>query len=105
MNHFPSLLQALPRFNGSLDARALHAPGTDVLLVSYPSCTDIPPHLHDTENVGVVTQGELLLTLNGAEQRIGIGGWYHIPARAMHAARTLVATATIEFWCRTSGHD
>ena len=99
MNHFPTLLQSLPRFPGPLDALVLKAAGMDVLLVSYPPHTDIAPHRHDTENVGVVTQGELLLRLDGAEQRIGAGEWYHIPARAIHAARTLTATATIEFWC------
>lgn len=99
MSYFPPLLQSLPRFPGPLDAYLLKAPGTDVLLVSYPPHTDIPPHRHDTENVGVVTQGELLLMLDGTEQRIGTGEWYHIPAHVLHAARTQVATATIEFWC------
>jgi quercetin dioxygenase-like cupin family protein len=101
VSHFPPLLRSLPRFPGTLDAFSIRAPGVEVLLVSYPPLTNIAPHCHDTENVGVVTQGELLLMLDGTEQRIGTGEWYHIPARALHAARTEVATATIEFWCAT----
>lgn len=98
MQHFPALLQALPRFEGPFDAHRLRAEGCDVLFASYPADTSIAPHAHPTDNVGVITQGELILTLDGVEQRFGVGNWYRVPADAMHAARFEVPTAEIEFW-------
>ena len=98
MAHFPKLLCGLPKFEGPFDAFKLEAKNCDVLLASYPADTIIPPHNHETENVGVITQGELILTLDGKETRYGPGDWYHVPARAIHAARFEQETSEIEFW-------
>ena len=92
MSHFPRLLRDLPAFDGPFDAFKLEARGCDVLFASYPEGTVIPPHSHETENVGVLTQGELILTLDGKESRYRVGEWYHVPAKAVHAARFEVAT-------------
>jgi quercetin dioxygenase-like cupin family protein len=100
MAHFPPLLRDLPRFTGPFDAHKLEAANCDVLFASYPAGTSIPPHDHDTENVGVITQGELILTLDGKESRYRPGEWYHVPARARHAARFEKETSEIEFWFR-----
>ena len=98
MAHFPALLRALPKFAGPFDAFKLDAKDCDVLFASYPAGTSIPPHQHDTENVGVITQGELILTLDGKESRYAPGDWYHVPALAVHAARFDRETSEIEFW-------
>lgn len=97
---FPKLLHELPRFEGPFEAFKLEAKDCDVLFASYPKGTVIPEHDHDTENVGVITQGELILTVNGREQRYGPGQWYHLPAKKKHAARFEVETSEIEFWFR-----
>ena len=96
--HFPELLRSLPKFEGPFDAFKLKASNCDVLFASYPKGTVIPPHSHDTENVGVITQGELILNMNGTQTRYRAGDWYHVPAKAMHAARFEVETSEIEFW-------
>jgi quercetin dioxygenase-like cupin family protein len=98
MPHFPNLLRELPKFAGPFDAFKLEAKDCDVLFASYPAGTSIPPHDHETENVGVITQGELILTMDGKESRYGPGEWYHVPARAVHAARFEKETSEIEFW-------
>ena len=98
MSHFPSLVRGLPRFTGSFDAFKLQANDCDVLFASYPAGTAIESHHHETENVGVITQGELILTLEGMERRYGPGDWYHVPAQTMHAARFEKETSEIEFW-------
>jgi|SRR5688572_15236665 len=103
MPHFPQLLRELPKFEGPFDAFKLAAKNCDVLFASYPAGTTIAPHHHDTENVGVITQGELVLTLNGHETRYGPGMWYHVPAKATHAARFDTATSEIEFWFYRGG--
>jgi glutathione S-transferase len=98
--HFPAPLRGLPKFDGPFDAHKLSAPGCDVLFASYPAGTCISSHTHETDNVGVITQGELILTMNGKEQRFGVGSWYRVPAAVAHAARFAVATSEIEFWFR-----
>ena len=101
MQHFPKLLRELPPFEGPFDAFKLEAKNCDVLFASYPRGTKIEPHQHDTENVGVITQGELFLKVDGKETRYGPGDWYHVAAHVMHSARFEVETSEIEFWFRT----
>jgi quercetin dioxygenase-like cupin family protein len=98
MAHFPNRIRALPAFDGPFDAFKLDAKDCDVLFASYHKGTVIPPHSHDTENVGVITQGELILIVGGEERRYGAGEWYHVPAKVTHAARFEVETSEIEFW-------
>ncbi|MCO5322944.1 MAG: cupin domain-containing protein [Microthrixaceae bacterium] len=97
-NRFPDQIRSLEPFDGPFDAFRLAAEGAEVLFATYPAGTTIEPHQHDTDNVGVITQGELLLTVDGTETRFGPGDWYHVPPRTEHSARFDVATAEIEFW-------
>ncbi len=96
--HFPDLIKALPPFSGPFDAHRLSASNCEVLFASYPAGTEIEPHTHETENCGVITRGELLLTVDGKETRYGPGDWYHLPAGRTHSARFETETAEIEFW-------
>ena len=96
--HFPRQFRSLPKFEGPFDAFRLKAENCDVLFASYPAETAIEPHDHDTDNVGIITQGELILTMDGEETRYKAGDWYHVPAKVVHAARFEEATSEIEFW-------
>ena len=96
--YYPELIRQLPKFAGRFEAYQLNAENCKVLLASYPAGTVIDPHKHDTDNVGVITRGELLLTMDGATTRIGAGDWYHVPAGKEHAAEFREDTAEIEFW-------
>lgn len=98
MSSFPDRINRLPSFAGGFSARRLDAEGCQVLFASYTAGQRIAAHQHDTENVGVVTQGEMHLTLQGRERGFRVGQWYHIPAATPHAARFEAATAIIEFW-------
>lgn len=95
---YPNRIRELPLFDGQFDAYKLAAEGADVLFASYPAGTNIPPHSHDTDNHGVITRGELILTMGGQVTRIGVGQWYHVPAGAEHAASFEVETDEVEFW-------
>ncbi|MEJ2753666.1 MAG: cupin domain-containing protein [Chloroflexota bacterium] len=99
-DYFPDLIRQLPAFEGPFDAFRLEAEDCEVLLAAYPAGTEISEHSHDTENVGVITRGELLLTMGGVTQAIAAGQWYHIAAGEPHQAEFPVDTATIEFWFR-----
>ena len=95
---YPDKIKTLPLFDGRFDAYKLVASGCDVLFASYPAGTSISPHAHDTDNYGVITRGELILSMNNTTTRVGIGQWYHVPANVQHSARFELETDEIEFW-------
>ncbi|WP_420589491.1 cupin domain-containing protein [Bacterioplanoides sp.] len=95
---YPEKIKELPLYDGRFDAYKLEAKDSDVLFASYPAGTEIPPHDHDTDNHGVITRGELILTMNGTTERVGVGQWYHVPANTMHSASFEVETDEIEIW-------
>lgn len=98
MPHFPDLIRQLPAFEGAFDAFELAAKGCRVLFASYPAGTSIEPHSHDSENVGVITRGELVLRSQDEELRYGPGDWYHVAPQQVHSAYFPIATCEIEFW-------
>jgi len=95
---YPQKIKELPLYDGRFDAYKLAATNSDVLFASYPAGTSIPTHAHDTDNHGVITRGELIISMNGEETRVGVGEWYHVPAHIEHSARFDVETDEIEFW-------
>ena len=95
---YPNKIKTLPLYDGRFDAYKLAADNSEVLFACYPAGTNIPPHTHETDNHGVITRGELILTLNEQEIRVGVGQWYHVPANVEHSARFEVETDEIEFW-------
>lgn len=95
---YPERIKKLPLFDGRFDAYKLAAQGADVLFASYPAGTAIPAHSHDSDNYGVITRGELILTKAGKTQRCGVGDWYHVAPGEAHEARFEVATDEVEFW-------
>lgn len=97
-NAFPDLITRLPAFEGPFDAYQLDADNCKVLFASYPAGTTIEPHTHATTNCGVIVRGELLLTIDGKEQRYGPGDWYYLAAEQEHSARFEKDTSEIEFW-------
>ncbi len=99
---YPEKIKQLPLYDGRFDAYKLKAKDSDVLFASYPAGTSIPPHTHNTDNHGVITRGELILTMNDNTTRVGIGEWYHVPAHVEHSARFEAETDEIEFWLHTS---
>ena len=100
-DYYPELIRNLPPFEGRFEAFKLEASGCEVLFATYPAGTVIEAHCHDTENVGVITRGALLLTMDGSTRQFGAGDWYHVPAGKEHAAEFTEDTAEIEFWFDT----
>lgn len=100
--NYPDRIKKLPLYDGRFDAYKLRAEGSDILFASYPAGTSIPPHTHETDNYGVITRGELILTMNGETTRVGVGDWYHVPANTEHAADFERDTDEIEFWFGTN---
>ena len=100
LGRFPPEIEALADFDGPFDAYKLEAQDCDVLFATYPAGTHIDPHRHDTNNVGVITKGQLILTIGNERTTYGPGDWYHVPAQVEHAADFEVDSAEIELWFR-----
>jgi quercetin dioxygenase-like cupin family protein len=100
MQSFPDKIRSLEAFSERFAAFRLRAKSCDVLFATYPAGTRIEPHTHPSDNWGVVTKGSIILTVDGVEQRLGPGDWYHVPPKTLHAARCEVDTEQIEFWFR-----
>jgi quercetin dioxygenase-like cupin family protein len=96
--HYPERIRRLPAYDGRFDAFKLGAQGADVLFASYPKGTEIAPHTHDTDNYGVITRGELILTIGDTVMRYGPGDWYEVRAGVEQTARFEKETDEIEFW-------
>jgi hypothetical protein len=97
MTDFPDRIERLPRLAGELQARGLSCPGCAVLFLAYPAAESVAARAHLDETVGLVTAGEMRLTVGGVERCYRATQWYHIPAEAPHAARFTAPTAVIEF--------
>jgi len=95
---YPDKIKTLPLYDGRFDAYKLEAKNSDVLFASYPAGTSIPAHRHETDNHGVITRGELILTMDGTVTKVGVGQWYHVPAHTEHSAVFEVETDEVEFW-------
>lgn len=99
-DHFPPEIRALQVFDGPFDAYRLGAESCEVLFATYPAGTSIPSHSHETNNVGVITKGQLILTAAGETSAYSPGDWYHVPAGVEHSAEFESESAEIEFWFR-----
>jgi len=95
---YPDKIRSLPLFNGQFDAHKLSADNCNVLFASYPPGTEIAPHKHNTNNHGIITRGELIISIQGVTKRFKAGEWYHVPANVEHSAKFEVETDEIEFW-------
>ncbi len=96
--HFPEKIRSLPIFQGRFEANRLTTENVDIYFASYPQGTEIEPHQHKSDNHGVVTQGELILIVDGQEEYFELGDWYHLKPNQIHAAKFSKDTSIIEFW-------
>jgi quercetin dioxygenase-like cupin family protein len=95
---FPRRMRQLEPFAGRFEAFRLQPGECEVLFATYPAGTTIDPHTHATDNHGVITRGEMIIAINGSEQRFRPGDWYHVPSGTLHAARCDLDTEEVEFW-------
>ena len=100
--HFPEKIRSLPIFKGRFDANKLTTEDVDIYFASYPQHTEIEAHQHDTDNHGVVTQGKLILIIDGRERYFNTGDWYHVAPNQIHAARFEEDSSIVEFWFKST---
>ena len=57
--------------------------------------TVVETHKHDTEQVGLVTKGSLVLVVAGEQRILTPGDTYRVPAGASHGARVFEEAAQV----------
>ncbi len=102
ISNYPEIIKLLPKQKGKVDTSSkfkLEANDCKVLFASYQPGTTIPKHKHiDSDIVGVVTKGQIILTLDGVTTKHNVGDWYHIPPGTEHETMFEQETDEIEFW-------
>ena len=68
--------------------RPLFGDGAMLNLIEFEQGAGVPLHDHHHEQLGYVLEGELLLTIDGVEHRLGPGAAYTISGGVAHSARS-----------------
>lgn len=68
-------------------AKPLFGDGAMLNMLEFEPGAGVPAHSHPHEQLGVVLSGELVLTVQGVEHRLGPNDGYQIPGGVEHAAR------------------
>ena len=80
MTDFPDELKALPKFRGAEDAKVYDITGLkaengwQILFSNYDAGFALDEHTHDSENLGIVLEGELHFTPQQRDQILRTGG-------------------------------
>ncbi len=97
-NIHPLIQANLSKFSGGFEAWEHKADDLELYCAYYPAETIIEPHSHDTNNCGIIIQGEIFIRIDGIEKSYKVGEWYEVAAGVVHSARTVELTSEIEFW-------
>ena len=98
-----SFIQAnLTKYSGRFEAWEHNSENLQLFCAYYPAGTVIVDHTHETNNCGIVIQGEIFITIGGVEKSYKTGEWYEVKAGVVHSARTEELTSEIEFWFKKS---
>ncbi|MGL4758650.1 MAG: cupin domain-containing protein [Patescibacteria group bacterium] len=99
MTNIPQTLQKrLQKGDTAFSSLLLKVENGKMYIGMYDESSNIPEHNHETENVGLVIEGELLLEINGITHIYKTGDWYEIPRRIFHKPNFETQTKIMEFW-------
>lgn len=88
-------VQMLP----GLERRAVWLDGVMLTFFTFQPNTAVPEHAHENEQITLVTQGALELTMEGETRVLRAGEGVCIPPNAVHSARSLdELTLAMDAW-------
>ncbi len=65
------------------------AENTSLNFVSFPPSSGFPTHVHPEEQISIVREGEMEITIGGETQLVKPGDIIHFPSDVPHSGRTL----------------
>ncbi len=69
--------------------RPLFAENMSLNFVSFPPGSGFPAHVHPEEQISIVRDGEMEITIGGLTHHVKAGDVIHFPSNVPHAGRTL----------------
>lgn len=94
----PDEIRRLQPDDSPFEGYRLSGTPCDVLIATYPAGTHLEAHRHhDMDIVGVVTAGQVRLTVDGSEATYRAGDWFKVPVSAEHEAHYEATTVEVEF--------
>ncbi|MDX2223396.1 MAG: cupin domain-containing protein [Rhodospirillaceae bacterium] len=105
LKRYPIEIAQLPKYWGEhLDITGLKCTnGWQLLFSQYKPGFKLGDHTHETENLGVVLDGEFHMTIGGRTHVYKPGDWYRVPANTVHSAYYPVASRAIDIWMHRPG--
>lgn len=100
---YPDLITDLPEIDLPVPgARGwlLQGESRQLAFFDLPAGGEVPPHSHG-DQWGILVQGEMDLTIDGATRRLGPGDWYRIPAGVEHSARFVTRVQVLDLFADT----
>lgn len=82
-------------------ARLIHTPRISQSFVTATAGSTFPEHQHPHEQVVVVLEGELEITVEGATHRLSPGTAYVIPPEAPHRGRAITDCRVLDVFAPT----
>lgn len=85
---FPDIVTNLPTADIPLEglrAYLLQGENQQIIFMAFDNDVQVPEHLHEAQ-WGAVLDGEIHLTIDGKESRLGKGDTYFIPGGVRHSA-------------------
>jgi len=98
--NYPEIISKLPKINVPINGvKGYLLQGRDHQLVffDFAESSTIPPHSHGAQ-WGIVVDGEIRLTISGAEKTYRKGDSYFIPAGTEHSGFTSAGFKAIDFF-------
>ena len=97
---YPDLILELPEADLPIDkvvGRLFQGEKGQICFFDFEPPNEVPPHSHGRQ-WGVVLEGEMWLTIDGAEKLMHKGDSYFIPSGVVHSARFEVACKVLDLF-------
>src|SRR6056297_38035 len=78
--------------------RTIHSERMTVAHWDFEPGVELPEHSHPHEQIAILQEGELELTVDGEARRLQIGGVVVIPPNVKHSGRSLTACRIIDLF-------
>jgi len=78
-------IQEIPLVNG-ITIKAIYGQSVSVSFLEFAPYSQIPPHAHPNEQIGIVMEGALQYTIGGESRLCPAGTAFVIPPNTVHAA-------------------
>ncbi len=98
--HFSSLVSgaALESPLKGVAIRSVHLERTMMTRMEFEAGCEIPEHAHEHEQITLILDGEMEITVAGETRLLSQGEAVAVPSNVLHSARFPTATVAVDAW-------